>query len=318
MSVVKSIELLVPKEVYLAGSEVAGQLVLTLHSTLVDPLVKVELVGRGYLEWVEEANVEKDYSQRGTCVNKADYVHKSKTFKIERSWLGPGAHIFDFRFILPPRIPSTFTSRVGRISYFLQAICATRELILGKQKKYILVQGTSVFRQDTVFQFPLVVEIRKMLLYNCCFQSAPVTVRLSLEKGIFTPGDEVAFAAEISNETGKSLKKVVFALYSVVLYKAYNLRAERRTLEQREEVARLESPVGSGPSCPVTRVRGALALPPVLPVSSGGRRSDDDIMEVGYELSATAHFPWCLRTVAARIPIVVRSPSATEEEAAAE
>nr|XP_008120429.1 PREDICTED: arrestin domain-containing protein 5 [Anolis carolinensis] len=163
-----------------------------------------------------------------------------------------------------------------------------------------------------MFQFPLVVEIRKTLLYNCCFQSAPVTVRLSLEKGIFTPGDEICFAAEISNETGRSLKKVVFALHSVVLYKAFNLRAERRTLEQREEVTRLESPVGSGPTCPVTRVRGALALPRVLPVSSGGRRSEEDIMDVGYELTATAHFPWCLRTISARIPIVVRSPGSEE------
>lgn len=84
MSVVKSIELVIPKEVYLAGSTVAGQLILSLHSTLVDPLLKVELIGRGYLEWTEEANLEKDYSQRATCVNKADYVHKTKTFQIER------------------------------------------------------------------------------------------------------------------------------------------------------------------------------------------------------------------------------------------
>lgn len=84
MSVVKSIELVIPKEVYLAGSTVAGQLILSLHSTLVDPLLKVELIGRGYLEWTEEAHLEKDYSQRATCVNKADYVHKTKTFQIER------------------------------------------------------------------------------------------------------------------------------------------------------------------------------------------------------------------------------------------
>uniref|UniRef100_A0A8D2LRC6 Arrestin domain containing 5 n=1 Tax=Varanus komodoensis TaxID=61221 RepID=A0A8D2LRC6_VARKO len=150
MSVVRSMQLVIPKEVYVAGSDVDGRLELSLHSTLVDPLVKVELIGRGYLEWMEEADVKKDYSQPATCVNKADYVHKTKTFKIQRSWLGPGVHTFDFHFVLPPRIPSTFTSRVGRISYFLQAICATRELILGKQKRYLMVQGISIFRQDIV------------------------------------------------------------------------------------------------------------------------------------------------------------------------
>lgn len=83
MSVVKSIELVVPKDVYVSGSDVDGKLVLSLHSTLIDPIVKVELIGRGYLEWVEEANADKDYSQVASCVNKADYVHKTKTFTIQ-------------------------------------------------------------------------------------------------------------------------------------------------------------------------------------------------------------------------------------------
>lgn len=83
MSVVKSIELVVPRDVYHSGSEVDGQLVLSLHSTLINPLLKVELIGRGYLEWMEEANAHKDYSQASSCVNRADYVHKTKTFNIQ-------------------------------------------------------------------------------------------------------------------------------------------------------------------------------------------------------------------------------------------
>lgn len=83
MTVVKSIELVVPQDVYTSGSNVDGQLVLVLHNTLIDPLVKVELIGRGYLEWYEEQNIDKDYSRPATCVNKADYVHRTKTFKIE-------------------------------------------------------------------------------------------------------------------------------------------------------------------------------------------------------------------------------------------
>ncbi|CAI5798868.1 domain-containing 5 [Podarcis lilfordi] len=313
MSVVKSIELVIPKDVYVAGSVVEGQLVLSLHSTLVDPLVKVELIGRGYLEWIEETDVEKDYSQPGTCVNKADYVHKTKTFKIERNWLGPGVHPFDFHFVLPPRIPSTFTSRVGRISYFLQGVCATRELILRKQKKYLLVQGISVFRQDVVIsEFPLVVEVEKALLYNCCFKSSPITLRLSLGKNIYGPGDDITFTTEITNRTGKSIKKVVFALHTVVLYKAFNLRAEKRTLEQREEMMRLESHIGKGSPCESTKINSTLSLPKVMSVSSSWK--SDDIMDVGYELTATVHFPWCMSTLVAKIPIIIRNEIADLQE----
>lgn len=84
MSVVKSIELVLPKDaVYLAGCTIEGQVVLTLNSTLVDPIVKVELVGRGYVEWNEETGASRDYSREVICNNKADYVHKTKTFPVQ-------------------------------------------------------------------------------------------------------------------------------------------------------------------------------------------------------------------------------------------
>lgn len=84
MSVVKSIELMLPKDaVYLAGSCIKGQIVLTLNSTLVDPIVNVELVGRGYVAWNEEIGASRDYSRDVICNNKIDYVHKRKTFPVE-------------------------------------------------------------------------------------------------------------------------------------------------------------------------------------------------------------------------------------------
>ncbi|XP_077188207.1 arrestin domain-containing protein 5 [Paroedura picta] len=307
MSVVKSIELVVPREVYLSGSEVDGQVVLSLHSTLINPLVKVELIGRGYLEWMEEGNANRDYSQASSCVNREDYVHKTKTFDIQGNWLDPGIHTFSFNFILPPSIPSTFTSRFGRICYFLQAICATRELILAKQKKYLLVQGTSVYSQDTIeSEYPLVVEVEKQLTHSCCFRSAPITVRISLCKNIFRPGDNVSFTTEITNQTGKSIKKVVFILHSIVLYKGFNLRAERRTLEERSDLLRLESHLEAG-SCVDTKIHSTLLLPKVMLVTSN--RKSNDIMDVGYDLTGTIYFP-CMSSVEARIPIVIRNEAA--------
>uniref|UniRef100_A0A8C9PFE7 Arrestin-like N-terminal domain-containing protein n=1 Tax=Spermophilus dauricus TaxID=99837 RepID=A0A8C9PFE7_SPEDA len=86
MSMVRSIELVLPKDaVYLAGSNLKGQVILTLNSTLVDPVVKVELVGRGYVEWNEEIGASRDYSREVICNNKADYVHKTKTFPVQGS-----------------------------------------------------------------------------------------------------------------------------------------------------------------------------------------------------------------------------------------
>jgi len=40
-------------QMLLAGSSIDGQLILNHSSTLVDPVVKVEVMGRGYLRWLK-------------------------------------------------------------------------------------------------------------------------------------------------------------------------------------------------------------------------------------------------------------------------
>uniref|UniRef100_K7FDJ0 Arrestin domain containing 5 n=2 Tax=Pelodiscus sinensis TaxID=13735 RepID=K7FDJ0_PELSI len=313
MSVVKSINLVLPEDkVYLAGSGIDGQVILNLNNSLIDPIVKVELVGRGYLEWNEEMNADKDYSRDIVCNNKADYINKTKTFKIEDNWLGSGTHTFDFNFNLPPRLPSTFTSKIARVSYFLQASCASRELILAKQKKYLLVQGTSgVFKDKIESEYPLTVEVDKNVAYHCCFRHGLVILRLSLVKNTFAPGENIIFTTEIDNQTGKAIRKVVFALYSIILYFGYTIRAEQRSLEDRNELMRLESRTKAVPS-EVTRITSMFSLPRLLSVSS--MSIANEIMEVRYELIGTVYLPWSMTKVVAKVPIVIRTTAASNPD----
>uniref|UniRef100_A0A674KF17 Arrestin domain containing 5 n=1 Tax=Terrapene triunguis TaxID=2587831 RepID=A0A674KF17_9SAUR len=314
MSVVKSINLVLPEEtVYLAGSSIAGQVILTLNNSLINPIVKVELVGRGYLEWNEETNADKDYSRDIICNNKADYINKTKTFYIEGNWLASGTHIFDFDFNLPDRLPSTFSSNIARVSYFLKASCATRELILAKQKKYLLVQGTSYAgsKRHKELRYPLVVEVDKHVAYHCCFKHGLVILRISLVKNTFAPGEQIIFTTEIDNQTGRSIRKVVFALYSIILYLGYTVRAERRSLEDRNEVMRLESRTKAAPFV-VTRITSMFSLPKLLSVSS--MSIANEIMEVRYELVGTVYLPWSMTTIVAKVPIIIRTTAVGNPE----
>uniref|UniRef100_A0A452GHM8 Arrestin C-terminal-like domain-containing protein n=1 Tax=Gopherus agassizii TaxID=38772 RepID=A0A452GHM8_9SAUR len=305
MSVVKSISLVLPEEkVYLAGSSVAGQVILTLNNSLINPTVKVELVGRGYLQWNEETNADKDYSRNIICNNKADYVNKTKTFYIEGNWLASGTHIFDFHFNLPDRLPSTFTSNIARVSYFLKASCATRELILAKQKKYLLVQGTSSSLPTNKIESQVSVRVQS---YHCCFKHGLVILRISLEKNTFAPGEQIIFMTEIDNQTGRSIRKVVFALYSIILYLGYTVRSEQRSLEDRNEVMRLESRTKAAPF-EVTRITSMFSLPKLLSVSS--MLIANEIMEVRYELIGTVYLPWSMNTIVAKVPIIIRTTAA--------
>ncbi|XP_038595906.1 arrestin domain-containing protein 5 [Tachyglossus aculeatus] len=305
MSVVKSLRLLfLKREIYLPNSAIEGQVALTLRSSLVNPLVKVELVGRSYLEWKVEGNANMDYSKDVLCSNKTDHVHKSKTFEIEDNWLGAGSHTFDFSFQLPSKIPSTFKSKIGHVFYFIQTSCSGREHILAKQREYLPVQGTSGYYHDSVNKHPILVEENKNLYYNC-FRQGLIYLRVSLDHNIFIPGECVILSAEIENWTNKYLRSMSCTLNSYVTYEGFTLRAERKTLEEKQELLSQEAHINIIPFSTAT-VINALSLPTLLPVSTeppGG-----EIMEFKYEVAATVHIPWSLKKVVAKVPIVIQCP----------
>ncbi|XP_010311973.2 arrestin domain-containing protein 5 [Balearica regulorum gibbericeps] len=134
MLTVRAINLVLPEiEVHLTGSSIDSQPVLNLRSTLVDPVVEVELMGRGFLRWLEEDNPELDYDRSMACTNQAVYSSKAKNFHIEDGWLDSGVHNFDFHFSFPPSSPSTFTRKTSCISCFIQRTCCSCKIVLAKE-----------------------------------------------------------------------------------------------------------------------------------------------------------------------------------------
>ncbi|XP_009325970.1 PREDICTED: arrestin domain-containing protein 5 [Pygoscelis adeliae] len=200
MSTVTAINLVLPEiEVHLDSSSIDGQLVLNPRSTLVDPVMKVELMGRGYLRWLEEDNSELDYHKSMACTNQAIYVSKAKNFLIEGSvrnpenlvcrsqmagWRDSGVHTSNFHFSFPPNIPSTFTDA--------QEDCDNSAMSHSVQRG-----------------------------------------RLSSGKNIFCPDDTIVFMTDIANRTCKYVRKVIFAVHCIVLYSGFSSRGEQCSLEDQ-------------------------------------------------------------------------------------
>uniref|UniRef100_A0A2K6DY07 Arrestin domain containing 5 n=1 Tax=Macaca nemestrina TaxID=9545 RepID=A0A2K6DY07_MACNE len=272
MSVVKSIELVLPKDaIYLAGSSIKGKMILTLNSTLVDPIVKVELVGRGYIEWSEEAGASRDYSRNVICNNKADYVHKTKTFPVEDSILMP----------LPTRVP-----KAPQAFYF-----------------YFIFEMESC--SVALARNPLLVEAEEKVSYNCCRQGT-ICLQIQMEKNTFTPGEKVVFTTEINNQTSKCIKTVIFALYAHVQYEGFTPGAERRSRLDSSELLRQEANTHMT-RFNTTKIVSTFNLPVLLSVSSSTR--DGEIMHTRYELVITVHLPWSLTSLKAKVPIIITSAS---------
>uniref|UniRef100_A0A0D9RDI4 Arrestin domain containing 5 n=1 Tax=Chlorocebus sabaeus TaxID=60711 RepID=A0A0D9RDI4_CHLSB len=309
MSVVKSIELVLPKDaIYLAGSSIKGKMILTLNSTLVDPIVKVELVGRGYIEWSEEAGASRDYSRNVICNNKADYVHKTKTFPVEDSLLSCGGNYMSFSKSLRPAWPKWRNPVFTKNTKISQAWCLGDRLRLcpkKTKKRDRQAKSRTRLHANTINQNPLLVEAEEKVLYNCCRQGT-ICLQIQMEKNTFTPGEKVAFTTEINNQTSKCIKTVIFALYAHVQYEGFTPGAERRSRLDSSELLRQEANTHMT-RFNTTKIVSTFNLPVLLSVSSSTR--DGEIMNTRYELVITVHLPWSLTSLKAKVPIIITSAS---------
>ncbi|EHH29506.1 hypothetical protein EGK_09954 [Macaca mulatta] len=297
MSVVKSIELVLPKDaIYLAGSSIKGKMILTLNSTLVDPIVKVELVGRGYIEWSEEAGASRDYSRNVICNNKADYVHKTKTFPVEEA--PEKSYSFTDKFHSDSKTPG---DKVGSPVFMGKILCSQAEHVANA---WLNPRGFEEF-PGWIRQNPLLVEAEEKVSYNCCRQGT-ICLQIQMEKNTFTPGEKVVFTTEINNQTSKCIKTVIFALYAHVRYEGFTPGAERRSRLDSSELLRQEANTHMT-RFNTTKIVSTFSLPVLLSVSSSTR--DGEIMHTRYELVITVHLPWSLTSLKAKVPIIITSAS---------
>uniref|UniRef100_A0A8C4UD33 Uncharacterized protein n=1 Tax=Falco tinnunculus TaxID=100819 RepID=A0A8C4UD33_FALTI len=223
-----AINLVLPEnEVHLASSSIDGQLVLNLRSTLVDPVVKVELKGRGFLRCLEEDNPELDY-------NKILPSTKTRTL--------PKVHTSDFHFSFPPRIPSTFTSKIGCISYFFVHVVFGYHPISSNKNSPCFA-----FLLTLSMQALLVMEARKDAVYFCCFGHVSVILWMSLEESY--------------------VRKVIFAVHCVVLYSGFSSKGEQCCLKDQSEVMKLESQTDTA-HFEAMRVTSSLVLLKAMNVTS--------------------------------------------------
>lgn len=151
------------------------------------------------------------------------------------------------------------------------------------------------------FQNPLFVEAEKKVSYNCCSQGT-IGLQIRMEKNSFTPGERVVFTTEVSNQTGKCIKAVVFALYAHVQYRGFTPKAEQRARVDSSTLLRQEANTHIAPFN-TAKIVSTFGLPPVLSVSS--TMADSEIMSTQYELVGTVHLPWSLTCVKARVPIII-------------
>lgn len=242
-----SIEFDNSKAVFFSGQSVTGRVKVTCDKPKYCRAIEVEFQGYGKVHWTERSKAQRNGKQRTKTVHfKSSERYYLMSYIVwgngtTESELPPGTHLFNFSFLLPHGIPSSFESHIGKVRHQ----CKAKMDIPWKTDK-VSVKAFSVntlYDLNTDPQAKVPIECSKHD-YACCLfcRSGPMSLVLRIDRSGFVPGENIIINAECSNMTNVKIDYTKAVVHQTITY-----HAEGRKKKDHRKVAelkRLEIPPG--------------------------------------------------------------------------
>lgn len=276
---------------YYPGTEVKGEVVITVDNPSDFECVAVKFIGKAEVEWKEEVGVGDDRHteefENSTTYFKKKYV----VWTNGSSALCVGENTFPFKHQLPENIPPSYKNQYGKIEYEVKAK-ADKEGPNPKTKNHITVrERPELMRQCMEPQsFDEAGTVGFL-----CFTSGTMSMKCTVERTGYSPEEAIPINVYLENLTTKIIKIEAF------LKREEKLTAKgghRRYL--RSEVTSLEGPpVQAGE---ITTFEGqSLKISPEVPATIRSCA----FISVEYTLVINADVPLAFdKTV--KIPLVIQ------------
>ena len=279
------------QDCYFSGSEVKGEVVITVDKPGDFECVAVKLIGKAEVEWSEEVGVGDDRHtekfENSTKYFKKKYVLWNKDTSEE---LSVGEHTFPFKHQLE-RVPPSFKGQYGKIEYEVKAK-VDKEGPNPKTKTHITVRERADLMRECMEPQSFDEEGTVGFL---CFTSGTMSMKCSLPRTGYSPGDDIPINVYLENLTTKEIKIEAFLKREDILT-AEN--GHKRYL--RNELTSLKSPpVQAGE---ITTFEGqSLKVSPEVPATIRSCA----FISVEYTLIINADVPMAFdKTV--KIPLVIQ------------
>ncbi|XP_032903206.1 arrestin domain-containing protein 5 [Amblyraja radiata] len=307
---VTKLELIFKDIIYMAGDTVNGRVILELNDPLYLYSVKLKISGKGFVEWIGESDASLEYNRKIHCSNKEDYIHHTVTlwgadYDAEglEQVLREGTHDFQFSYKLDNSLPSTFTGKHGKIRYYVRALCTATIGTIAQVEKDLKVQEAYNLNIDPSNKLPMLFSVEKVISY-WCWKSPGININVSVGKRGFVPGDDIIITTEISNQTGRHLRLITYAIAAEIKYKAFVQEAfcdHYRELIEKSDLRKMEAVIEAPPK-QNTKIIGSLQLPKPMFISD---MSKCKIISVSYQLVVAIPIPTHRITVSTTAPIKI-------------
>ncbi|XP_025076865.1 arrestin domain-containing protein 3-like isoform X2 [Pomacea canaliculata] len=263
--------------VYYAGQNVQGHCTVELNEEMSMRGIRLKFEGKAYVHWTES---------KSSGSGSKSYTATEKYFEQEvllfGIWPGQGSDTtklaagrttFQFCFVLPPNLPSSFEGTHGYVRYFVKATIDKPWKFDHTTKRPFTIIGILDLNTDANAVIPVEGVNQKTLCCLCC-ASGPISASFHLERRGYVPGEPIKLLANIKNKSNQKMDKSFVDLRMTITYYA---RTKNRT--SVKEVGRvLEGPIEEGQS--FSWEGQVFVLPPLPPSHLAGCR----IIDVKYIL----------------------------------
>ena len=209
--------------VYYPGSEVTGALVVKTTEPKSYNSIVVYLQGKGHVYWMETSGSGR---KTDTYLANESYIDLTNSgwsrCQAPDNILSPGEYHFQFRFLLPTEVPSSYKSRNGWIRYTLGGQIDRGYPHSDLTTEIYLTVSQIVDINTPQLRLPITIGIEKTAGFLCC-TSGPVTTTLELPRTGYCIGEEIPFRVTIENH-GNHKVRVTASLLEQVTYHARSHR----------------------------------------------------------------------------------------------
>ncbi|VDO96659.1 unnamed protein product [Soboliphyme baturini] len=298
------------RNVYFAGEEVVGKLVIALSIAQKVEQIVLQFKGRAKTNWAKhQGKTSTHYSDEEVYFDSS--VDTNYPNQFEGQMLPAQVHEIPISFQLPAEIPSSYEGSHGHIRYECKAMLSRAWKLDILCKKQFRVIAQVDFNSVPGISRP--VTIRKFQqVYCCCFNRGHVAVNISMARRGFVPGEDLEASCEVVNESVKAITAVCLRFVQSVVFRgktvflgysgAKEVSTEGGRVEMNTSIER-----GTTKKLDLT-----LQIPPVPPTLS-----NCNIIEISYHVSFSVgsfidcSIPITIGTVKSIDPAILSATDAT-------
>lgn len=194
--------------IYKNGDKITGRVLIRVKEKLKINSIYVTLNGSGQVSLGDTTG--KKFNRK-TLNSFEEYLH-SKKFLLENKditelYLNVGDYVYNFKFLLPKILPSSFEHTFGFIRYVLIVTIDIPWAFDYNVKKLLsVIQMNDLNHKPHLTQSVSTNEIKR---FGCCYTAGSITASLNIDKTGYVSGETINFNALITNNSNREIKSLM-------------------------------------------------------------------------------------------------------------